>query len=192
MTKRRPKALIYADIADAVKCMREGKKVKRSTNKDGSIATKPVSHLYVPPLPEKEVLAECLKWLRKRGCVADRLDAGSARMNNGQIYRYGIIGAGDIMGILPNGQHFEIECKNGVGGKWSISQQRRKKKIERNNALYFICHGVAELEYFIGEYLNKPSVEFYMCDRCSIKETCLNRYKWHVHGCSTEGHNDLN
>lgn len=153
MAKRRPRSLIYADIADVVKCMREGKKVKRSTNKDGSINTKPI--VPVESKPEKEVLQECLKWLRKRGCVADRLDAGTARLDNGQLYRYGIIGAGDIVGILPNGQHFEIECKHGAGGKWSISQQRRKKKIKRNNALYFIVHGVSELEYFLGDYLDE-------------------------------------
>jgi len=145
--KKRPRVLIYADLADAVKCMRENKKPKRSTNKDGSINTKPF--FIVDPQLEKDVLKECIAWLRKRGCVADRLDAGSACMDNGQIYRYGIIGAGDIIGILPNGIHFEVECKRSTGGKWSISQQRRKKKIECNNALYFIVHSLIELQHYM-------------------------------------------
>ena len=151
MTKRRPRSLIYADLADAVKCMRENKKPKRSTNKDGSINTKPL--FIVEPQLEKDVLKECIVWLRKRGCVADRLDAGTARMDNGQIYRYGIIGAGDIIGVLPNGLHFEVECKRSIGGKWSISQQRRKKKIEHNNALYFIVHSLIELQHYFKGYL---------------------------------------
>ena len=151
--KRRPKALIYADLADAVECMKQNKKPKRSTNKDGSITTKPDGRFYIPPLPEKDVLAACIKWLRKRGCIADRMNVGAGKLDNGSFYKYGIAGAGDIIGILPNGIHFEIECKRGDGGKWSISQQQRKKKIERNNALYFIVHGVEELEYFMKEVL---------------------------------------
>ena len=151
MTKRRPKALIYADLADAVKCMNKDKKPKRSTNKDGSINTKPL--FIIEPQLEKDVLEECIVWLCKQGCVADRLDAGTVRMDNGQIYRYGIVGAGDIIGIFPNGLHFEIECKRSTGGKWSISQQRRKKKIERNNALYFIVHSLIELQHYMKEVL---------------------------------------
>jgi hypothetical protein len=127
--------------------MNEGKKPKRATNKDGSISTKPL--FIVEPQLESEVLKECMAWLRKQGCVADRLDAGTAYMDNGQIYRYGIVGAGDIIGILPTGQHFEIECKRSTGGKWSISQQRRKKKIERNNALYLIVHSLVELQHYM-------------------------------------------
>lgn len=151
--KRRPQHLIYADLADAVKCIREGRKVKRNTNKDGSIPTKPF--FSVEPKLEKEVLAECLKWLRKRGCVADRMNVGTGRLGDGGVYRYGIAGAGDIIGILPDGRHFEIECKHGAGGRWSISQYRRKKKIECNNALYFIVHGVEELEHFMGGLLDE-------------------------------------
>lgn len=152
MTKHRPRCLLYADLADAIKCINEGKKVKRSTNKDGSIPTKPI--VPVEPKPEKEVLKDCLKWLRKRRCVADRLNVGAGKLvGSGGTYRYGIAGAGDIIGILPDGRHFEIETKHGAGGKWSISQQRRKKKIESNNAFYYIVHGVEELEYFMGRYL---------------------------------------
>lgn len=151
--KRRPRSLIYADLADAINCMRQNKKPKRSTNKDGSISTKPI--FSVEPKLETEVLKECISWLRKRECVADRHNTGAGKLDGGGFYKYGITGHGDIEAILPNGIHAEIECKHGAGGKWSISQQRRKKKIQRNNALYFIVHSVEELEYFIGEYLNE-------------------------------------
>lgn len=152
MTKCRSKALIYADLADAVRCMRQGKKPKRSTNKDGSINTEPI--FSVEPKLEKDVLKDCIAWLRRRGCVADRMNVGAGRLDNGNFYRYGIAGAGDILAYLPNGRGVEIECKHGAGGKWSISQQRRAKKIQRNNALYYIVHGVEELEYFMKGHLN--------------------------------------
>lgn len=151
MTKRRPRHLIYADLADAYKCIREGKKVKRNTNKDGSINTKPVVPVDVDK-SEKEVSKECITWLRKQGCVADRHNVGAGKLDSGRFYKYGIIGHGDIEAILPNGLHAEIECKHGTGGKWSISQQRRKKKIERVNALYYIVHGIKELKYYLEDY----------------------------------------
>lgn len=151
--KRRTKALIYSDIADAVKCIWKGKEVKRNKNKDGSITTKPIRHLYLSPKLEKEVLKDCLKWLRKNGCVADRMNVGGGRLSpdSGKYYTYGIVGAGDIMGILPNGRHFEIECKAGSGGRWSAAQQKRKIKIERNKGIYLIAHGVEELEWHFKE-----------------------------------------
>lgn len=150
--KKRTKALKIKDCFDAYKCMKINQPPKRSTYKDGSIPTKPTT-LTDKNQSEAEVLQECLKWLRKKGCVADRLNVGSGQLGSSGYRTYGIIGAGDIVGILPNGIHFEIECKAGKGGRLSISQQRRQFKVQRNNGLYFVCHGVKELEYLMGLYL---------------------------------------
>ncbi|MCK5603493.1 hypothetical protein KAR91_16530 [Candidatus Pacearchaeota archaeon] len=150
--KRRNRARQYADLADAVKCINTGVKVKRSTYKDGSIPTKPV--VPVDPLPEKKVLSGCLEWLRRYRVFCNRHDAGTFQNDRGQWGAYGIKGAGDIIGMLRyDGRHFEIECKHGRGGKLSVDQQKRQKDVENNSGLYFIVHGQEELAHFMREYV---------------------------------------
>lgn len=152
MSKLRTKALKFADFADAVKCILKDKKPTRSTNKDGSISTKSIVPVDTSK-SEAQVKQECLKWLRKNGCVADSMSIGAGQLGESGYRTYGIIGAGDIIGILPNGIHFEIETKVGKGGRWSILQQKRAAKIKRNNALYFVIHGIEELKYYMEKYL---------------------------------------
>lgn len=150
MPKSRSKALKIADQYAAYLAMKAGEKPRRFTNKDGSITTK--STVPVEDKPEATVLKECIEWLRKHGCVADRMNVGAGDLGGG-FRKYGITGAGDIIGIMPDGGHFEVECKRGSGGRWSVAQQARAKKIRRNNAIYLIVHGVEELEHMMGEYL---------------------------------------
>ena len=153
MKRRRTRALQYADIADAVKCINEGKKVKRSTHKDGSIPTKPV--VPVADLPEKQVVRNCIEWLRRHRIMCDRHDSGSFQNDRGQWGVYGIKHSGDIHGMLKNnwGKHFEIECKRGSGGTQSKGQQDRMKDVRENDSLYFVVHGVEELEHYMGEWV---------------------------------------
>lgn len=116
--------------------------------KDGSIPTHPV--VSCPDLPEREVLKQCLKWLRARRVFCDRHDCGSGP---GQA-RYGIKGAGDIIGILPRrpggswGVHFEIETKKGRGGCLSKDQQDRMRDVEAAGGVYEVVHGIPEMEYY--------------------------------------------
>lgn len=150
--KRPTKAQKFADFHTAYKCVIAGESLKRTTNKDGSITTRP--SVTVEEKLEAEVLKDCIEWLRHHGIVADRMNVGAGVLSDAGFRKYGIEGAGDIIAILPNGRHLEVECKAGKGGRWSISQQRRAAKIERNNAIYIIVHGVEELEDKISEYLN--------------------------------------
>ncbi len=108
--------------------------------KDGSIPTHPV--VSCPDIPEREVLKQCLKWLRARRVFHDRHDCGSGPGHA----RYGIKGAGDIIGILPDGRHLEVECKKGKGGQLSKEQQERMQGVRETAGQYWICHGVPELE----------------------------------------------
>ena len=142
--KRRTKTQKLNDQYTAYQAMRIGNKPKRSTQKDGSLPTKSI--VRVVELPETDVLRECLDWLRICGFIADRMNTGAGDLGGG-FRRYGIIGAGDILVIAPDGKHIEIECKAGKGGTWSISQQKRCWKIRKNNAVYMVVHGVEELEY---------------------------------------------
>lgn len=143
--KKRTKAEKFQDCFDAFKCIKVGKKVKRSMAKDGSIATHSV--IPVPDLPEKEVLVECLRWLKKHRIFCNRHDCGSGDVAGYGYATYGIKGAGDIIGLLLTGQHFEIEVKRGKGGRLSKDQQKRLKNIRQNNGIYLVVHGIGELEY---------------------------------------------
>jgi hypothetical protein len=143
MAKKRTKAQKFEDFADAYKCVREGKKVKRSKFKDGSIATRPI--VPVPDIPEAEVLTECLSWLRKQRIKVDRHDCGAGDFGHG-FAKYGIRGAGDLIGWLPNGIHFEIECKRGRGGKLNKAQQKRQRDARLGGVPYLVVHGLLELK----------------------------------------------
>ena len=148
MTKKRTKQQKLSDQFDAFKCMQKGEPLKRQGRKDGCIPTKPT--VFVPDLPESEVLKQCMTHLRAIGIMCNRNNTGSGDIHGtGQIYRYGIAGGGDIIGLLPTGKHLEIEAKKGKGGLLSPEQQRRKVDIETNNGIYLIVHGVAELSLLL-------------------------------------------
>ncbi len=152
--KRRTKKLIFADYGDAIKCIHRGIKVKRSTYKDGSIPTKPVVPVDETKL-EREVLTDCLVWLIMHGVFCQRHDSGSFQNDRGQWGTYGIKNSGDIHGMLKNnwGKHFEIETKRGSGGRQSKGQQNRMRDVRENDSLYFVVHGVEELEHYMGEWV---------------------------------------
>lgn len=149
MTKKQTVAQKKQDWFDAFKCITEGKTVKRSRAKDDSIPTHPVVDV-TPDLPERDVLSDCIGRLRACGVVADRNNTGFGDIGGtGNVYRYGIVNGGDIIGILPGGKHLEIECKKSNGGRLSIGQQKRMEKVRGNNGLYYVVHGVKELEFYL-------------------------------------------
>ncbi len=149
--KKRTKFQKCNDLFDAFKAIREGKKVKRSGTKDGSIATHPT--VPVLDLTEAQVLKDCLQWLKAKGILCNRNNVGSGQIGESGYYSYGIKNAGDIVGLLPSGKHFEIEAKHGKGGRLSLGQQKRMKDIRKNNGIYLVIHGVQELQYYFTEYI---------------------------------------
>lgn len=152
--KRQTKSQKCRDLGNAIIQMRNDEKVRRIGAKDGSIATHPVVPVDVTKL-EADVLSECLAWLKKHHVMCNRHDAGTFQNNRGQYGTYGIKGSGDIHGMLKKnwGKHFEIETKRGSGGRQSKGQQDRMRDIRNNNGLYFVCHGVEELEFLMGEWV---------------------------------------
>lgn len=160
--KRQTKAQKCNDLANAYHQIRRGEEVKRIGAKDGSIRTHPVVPVDSKKL-EHEVLQDCLAWLKKHHVFCNRHDAGTFQNERGQWGTYGIIGAGDIIGIIKKqwtgfrytdgGRHFEIECKRGSGGRQSKGQQKRMKSVRDNGGLYYVCHGQEELEHFMGEFV---------------------------------------
>lgn len=140
------------DLFDAYKCLREGRKVKRSGRKDGGVPTHPT--LPCANAPEAIVLENCLRALKQLGLVHNRNNVGTGIISgSGQIYSYGVKNAGDILGMFRNGIHFEIECKHGKGGVLSQGQQIRMKQVRDSNGVYIIAHSSAEMLSEIQEYL---------------------------------------
>ena len=151
--KHQTKAEKNADMFEAYKAMRRGEKVKRSGAKDGSISTHPVVEVD-DTRPESKVLADCISWLKRHRVFCNRHDCGAGNFGAGYA-TYGIRGSGDIHGILRHhgGKHYDIECKRGAGGRLSKDQQKRQRDVRANKGLYFVVHGVEELEHFVGEYI---------------------------------------
>jgi hypothetical protein len=151
--KKQTKLQKFNDLANAVHQINAGEKVKRIDRKDGSIATKPV--VPCPDLPEKVVVKECISWLRKHHIFCNRHDVGGMNIPGTEhgYATYGIVGAGDIIGLLPTGQHFEVETKAGSGGSLNKNQRKRMRDIRNNRGLYFVVHGVPELEFYMERYV---------------------------------------
>jgi len=144
MKNKLTKAQKFGMMADMI--LKKGPPVRRAS--DGAIPTHPV--IPIPrPLPEAQVLADCLKWLRSHGIPCDRCNNGTARTESG-YHVYGIKGSGDIHGWFPiTGGHFEIECKAGKGGRLSKDQQERRDKILSTSACYLVVHDVSELAHYM-------------------------------------------
>ena len=151
MARRRTRPEKYADYFQAYKKVQADEPVKRDGAKDGSIPTHPFGD--TPDLPESDVLKGCLTWLRAHHILCDRNNVGAGQMGSSGYHSYGIKDAGDIIGLLPNGTHFEIECKRGSGGKLSKGQQERWRNVVANNGLYFVIHGIGELEYYFEDLI---------------------------------------
>ncbi len=113
--------------------------------KDGAIPTHPVVSVN-KGRSEAKVQVECMKWLTTRRVFHNRHDCGSG---HGHAI-YGIKGAGDIIGILPSGVHFEIEFKRGGGGRLSAGQQKRMADVRAAGGEYWVIHGLAEMVYYMG------------------------------------------
>ncbi len=161
--KRQTKQQKFNDLADTIKCLRQGMKPLRlgQRHKDGSLPTHPVIPI-ANPLPESQVLKDSLGYLQRRGWQADRLNNGSFQTADGW-HTYGIVGGGDIICIM-RGLHIEIECKAGEGGTWSVAQQRRKRRVERAEGLYLIVHDVSELEYQLQGISDETEGDVRECD----------------------------
>ena len=150
--KRRTNKQKFADLADAYKCVKEGKKVKRLRTKDGSIATHPVMDIVFPK-SEKIVLSMCLEWLKHHHIFCRRSNVGAGEFGTSGYRVYGIVGSADITGLLPNGIRLEVECKAGKGGRLSANQQKWMKNIRSNSGIYLVVHGVEELEHYFEELI---------------------------------------
>lgn len=147
MGKRKPtKADIGAAYARLAHAARTGIPPIR-VRRDGSVGTR--AAVPCPDISERDVVKACISWLRRHRIFCNRHDCGGGYLGDSGAYAtYGIKGAGDIIGLLPDGTHLEIECKAGKGGSLTKGQQKRMKDIKENNGIYLVVHGISELEYY--------------------------------------------
>jgi len=145
----RTKRQKLTDTYTAYQAAKTGTRPRRQPK--AGIQTRPV--VDVPTnRSEAKVLAECLKWLKGHRVFCNRHDCGAGDLGYG-FATYGIKYAGDIIGLLPSGIHFEVECKHGRGGTLSPGQQQRMADVRAMGGLYFVVHGVAELMYYFKELI---------------------------------------
>ena len=130
-------------LAEAHTTYEAAKAGTRPIREPKSIPTHPV--VPCPDLPEREVLVECMRWLRQRRILHNRHDCGSRSTGYGFVM-FGIKHSGDIHGYLPDGRGFEIECKKSKGGRLSKGQQDRMRDVRATNGVYVVIHGIPELE----------------------------------------------
>jgi hypothetical protein len=57
--------------------------------------------------------------------------------------RFGVVGAGDISGILSDGTRFECEVKSPTG-RQSTQQKRFQAMIERFNGVYILARSAED------------------------------------------------
>jgi hypothetical protein len=159
--KRQTKRQKLADLSDFLTCSQQGKPPKRLNQRaaDGSIPTRPKVKTQVP---EREVLPACLEWLKRKGCLVNRLNNGCAMTASGWLH-FGINGAGDIIGCLPDGTHLEVECKAGSGGRLKQDQQDRMANVRAHHGVYVVVHSVDELEEQLGERIASGSISERQC-----------------------------
>lgn len=85
--------------------------------------------------------------LREFGARADmrlwRQNTGAATFR-GQRVSFGVQGAADLSGILPDGRRLEIEIKSAVG-RQSPEQRAYQTMIERFNGVYILARSVDDV-----------------------------------------------
>ena len=95
---------------------------------------------------ESPVLRACLDYLRLRGVVCWRQNAGAFATLDGKRFMRtaDITGIADIIGLLPDGRFLAVECKSGAG-RQSQAQRDFQADVERNNGRYILARSVDDV-----------------------------------------------
>lgn len=73
-----------------------------------------------------------------------RQHAGKVRLWTGAWIAHAPPGAADIIGVLPDGRHLEIEVKS-EHGRQSETQKNWQRAIEQRGGLYVLARSVADV-----------------------------------------------
>lgn len=87
-----------------------------------------------------------LEELAVQGYTAWAQNTGAFKTASGGFVKFGKVGGGDIMGILPpHGRHFEAEAKTGSGKQSKNQKLHQEFVVERNGGIYILFRSVDEL-----------------------------------------------
>jgi hypothetical protein len=100
--------------------------------------------------PEKEVVKECLEYLKLRGAYAWRNNTGAARYEDKatgekRFVPFGKVGSSDIIGILPGGRFIAVECK-APNGRVTDYQLAFLADVEHMGGLAVIAKSFEDIE----------------------------------------------
>lgn len=109
---------------------------------------------YIQKVPEAVVLRGCLQFLTIQGIFHWRQNTGSTKIDDRYV-KFGEKGIADIIGILPDGVFFAVECKASTGGTQSIDQKKFQQKVDLSNGVYLLVNDLQRLVDFVNNYLKK-------------------------------------
>lgn len=105
--------------------------------------------------PEAEVLKECLSVLRELGIFCWRQNTGAFKTQNGGFFRSSMAGVSDIIGLLPTGRFFCVECKREKGGVVSEAQKTFLERVDSNNGIAIVCNDAEKLREILMETMRE-------------------------------------
>ena len=102
---------------------------------------------HSPRMSETQIVRSILEALAVRGIFAYRSNTGGSYLKGkggrAQFVRFGLPGAADITGILPDGRRLEIEVKT-PKGKLTDRQIAFGERITENRGVWFVARSVDE------------------------------------------------
>lgn len=97
-------------------------------------------------MSESEIQRSILDYLEAIPTIwVARQNTGVAR-SGGRYIKYGVVGAGDITGVLPGGRRLEIEVKTKEG---SLSREQREfgARMRQLGAVYIVARSLEDVVY---------------------------------------------
>jgi len=100
--------------------------------------------------------------LKEGKALLQSLNIPCWRQHVGQMFvgayciRFGMPGAADLTGILPDGRRLECEAKRRFGGKQTQDQLVFQRMIEARGGVYILFHSAQELRDKIKIHLTSP------------------------------------
>ena len=96
-------------------------------------------------VPESAVLSQCMAYLHVRRIFCWRNNTGAAKTEDGRYVRFGLPGASDIIGIMPDGRFLAVECKRSVGGRLSPQQKVFLERIKEAGGVAVVAASLDDL-----------------------------------------------
>ena len=111
------------------------------------------------PKKEQVIKGEVLRWLKRHGCLAMRINSGAMSVRSERKNRWiqfsSEPGTSDILGVLPGGRFFAIEVKR-PGQKPTPKQEAFLQRVTRRGGLALVASSGEDLERVVGPLIEQP------------------------------------